>query len=107
MGKYLFHVSPARNADSILAHGLIPRIGPRSKKAGEPGPAVYLFHDRDDMEDALDNWLGEEIGDEPVAIFLVKTDERVKPGLARQPDGFETTCILPIPPDLIRLVAIE
>lgn len=54
-----FHVTPIQNVPSIMKNGLIPQIGERSGAQGEEIPAVYLFPTKDDMDNALSNWLGD------------------------------------------------
>ena len=46
----MYHVTPAKNLDSIKKHGLICKIGPRSQKIGEPISAIYLFPNLIDFE---------------------------------------------------------
>ena len=53
----LYHVTEAKNVDSIMRNGLIPMIGERSRQAHETTPYVYLFHSLDDVHDAVMNWL--------------------------------------------------
>lgn len=68
-----FHVTLTRHVDKILRKGLCPRRGPRSRKLGEPHKAVYLFKSREDAENGLSNWLGDELSeDEPVALLSVR-----------------------------------
>ena len=57
----LWHVTPKENQAGIERTGLVPLIGPRSAKMQEPVPAIYMFNERTGMEDALMNWLGEEL----------------------------------------------
>lgn len=44
---------------NIMECGLVPQIGERSDAQGEETPAIYLFPTKDDMDNALSNWLGE------------------------------------------------
>lgn len=57
--RCFFHVTPMENVQNIMEHGLVPQIGERSGAQGEETPAIYLFPTRDDMDNALSNWLGE------------------------------------------------
>lgn len=67
-----YHVTPMENLESILEHGLVPMIGERSEKLGEVNPRVYLFPQADHVEDALSNWLGDELEDyDELAILEV------------------------------------
>ena len=56
----LYHVTPLDQVPNILETGLEPRIGPRSE-AMELEPRVYLFGDQESVEQALMNWLGDEM----------------------------------------------
>lgn len=57
--RCFFHVTPMENVQNIMERGLVPQIGERSSAQGEEAPAIYLFPTRDDMDNALSNWLGE------------------------------------------------
>lgn len=58
-----FHVTPIHNLDSILKNGLIPSIGEHSSNCKEKFPAIWLFPDFHEMENALENWLGDIFND--------------------------------------------
>ena len=58
MDSFNYHVTPARNLPSIQEKGLLPTIGERSLALGEGQEAVYLFPSREDVDNALSNWLG-------------------------------------------------
>lgn len=59
-----YHVTLAKNLDSILTNGLIPRIGERSLEIGEKEASVYIFPSEADMECAVMQWLGDWYEDE-------------------------------------------
>lgn len=63
MIKY-YHVTPYQNIDSIMQNGIIPQIGPLSKKLREPHPAVFLFNDIISAEEAIMNWYGNEFSED-------------------------------------------
>lgn len=71
MSKIVYHVTPMDNVGTILENGLEPRIGERSLQRGEETPRVYLFPQREDVETALMNWLGDEFEDE---LAIVEVD---------------------------------
>lgn len=71
MEKIYYHVSLKENEESILNDGLVPKIGNLSSKLGESKEAVYLFTSEEAMNNALMNWLGEELPDEDLVIFQV------------------------------------
>lgn len=56
----LYHVTLISNLESIMANGLIPQVGALSEMVGEQ-PGVFLFPNYADCENALWNWLGEEL----------------------------------------------
>ena len=65
-----FHVTPKKNIASILEYGLIAQIGSRSKEIGESQEAIYLFPNREEMETALANWLGECFEEDEELLIL-------------------------------------
>lgn len=74
-----FHVTLARNVPSILAFGLEPRIGPRSRRVCEFTPAIYLFKNREEVEDGLMNWMGNFFKhDEPLVLLEVNIPPHCK-----------------------------
>ena len=68
--KYLYHVSPKKNLASIKQKGILPyALAPADLSDKK---AVYLFKDRDEMEDAITNWLGDKFDeDEPLLCFTI------------------------------------
>jgi hypothetical protein len=65
--QYLYHVTEKTKLPSIMEHGLLPMRGPRSSLCGEAKPAVYCFPGREDLEDAMMNWLGESFVEADIA----------------------------------------
>ena len=59
--KIYYHVTLKSNLKSILEKGLYPQIGTLSELCNETEERIYLFPSIEDMENALGNWLGEEI----------------------------------------------
>ena len=66
--KY-YHVTPKENIHSILEDGIISHSGERSSQIGDSG--VFLFPSQADMEDALMNWLGDELEEVEELLYLV------------------------------------
>lgn len=97
----LYHVTPSFNVDSIQKDGLQPRIGERSLSAGEKTPAVFLFANKDDLEQALLNWLGEMFEDEELVILEIQLPLEYKQFLFQ--NEYETTCSVVIPPQYIQV----
>lgn len=58
--KYGYHITRKANIDSIMKNGLKPRI---PLDYGERGDikGIYLFKTLEDVESALEQWLGERI----------------------------------------------
>ena len=73
----VYHVSPTTNRASILSKGLIINIGKNSENFGENTEGIYLFPTMDDLENALENWLGElyEDDDEELDIYKITLPE--------------------------------
>lgn len=100
----LYHVTKSSNLESILKSGLIPSVGKRSEQLDE-APCIFLFPDRDSVEDALANWLGDELDDELEAesedeIVILKIAEK---SVNAQPSTVDwEVCVLErIPPNAI------
>ncbi len=97
----IYHVTPKRNLVSIFRDGLRPQIGPRSELLGEAREMVYFFGSMQAVEDALSNWLGEALDDEPGAISVLAVD---RSGLELVSDaGYELACRHLVPPENISL----
>lgn len=97
----IYHVTPSRNLDSIMREGLRPMIGPRSVLIGEVTEKVYFFGTMHAVEDAMSNWLGEELDNEPGAISVLAVD---RSGLHLFSDaGYELACLHLVPPEKISL----
>lgn len=72
MNRY-YHVTPYSNLDSIIRKGLIPQIGPLSKKQQELHAAVFLFNNEISAEDAIVNWYGDEF-DEDTKLAIIQVN---------------------------------
>jgi len=97
-----YHVSSANNIASILTYGLIPSVGARSVAMGEESPAIFLFPSLDDLENALDNWLGSEIDDEIFALFEVIIPPHIESEVTT---GYEISVYTTIPAEYITLLS--
>ena len=105
-GYAYYHVTREADLSSIMAEGLVPRIGPRSEKTGEAAPAVYLFPDLASLEDAMANWLGDEFpDDEPLAVLEVTMPAPIGPEPG-QP-SYERRVAAPIPQERIRRLDVR
>lgn len=100
-----FHITRAKDVPSILASGLEPRIGPRSRRVCEFIPAVFLFKDRNSIEDGVMNWLGDFFKeDEPLAILEINIPSEYT--LADSPHSWEIKLYDLIPPQYITLTDV-
>lgn len=63
MKKY-YHVTLKDNLESIMNYGLVPMLGKLSQMCDEHLHRIYLFNNMNDMEIALQSWLGEAINEE-------------------------------------------
>lgn len=106
-----FHVTLKQNMGSILANGLIAQIGERSKEIGESQEAVYLFPNREEMETALANWLGECFEDDDDLVILqidLPEDFPVYREIdSNGNDFYEAYCTCDIPKDYITAIYNE
>lgn len=98
-----YHVTPVGNLESIMRMGLVPVVGDRSRACGESIAGVYLFSSREDVDDALVSWLGDEFEDDIALAVLAVECENVVPGDV----GYEYVCFETIVPECISLDSIE
>jgi hypothetical protein len=98
-----YHVTPERNLVSILKHGLMPQVGPRSREQGESGPALYAFPTYQHCEDAMMGWLGDALGDDRVVILAIQPTCMPEPSSA----GFEVLFTEPVPASAITGITTE
>ena len=94
-----FHVTTFEAYGSIREQGLLPRIGPRSTELGEENPQIYFFRSREDVEQGLMQWLGDEFNEDEVLLVL-EVDLSAIDVVATE-GQFELTVSQPIGPDRI------
>jgi hypothetical protein len=94
-----YHVALTRSIQRILRKGLVPTRGPRSRLLGESRDAVYLFRDRDAVDDALGSWLGDALHDVPLTLLRVTVP--VSATLLPTNADYEIVVADRIPPDSI------
>ena len=100
----VYHVTHARNVPSIMANGLMPSVGDRTA-AAEDERAVYVFPSIEYAEDAIMNWLGDELDeDEPIAILSLTVP---RAWLIDQGVAYERTMHHTVPPEMIKIVREE
>lgn len=97
-----YHVTQVDYLDNIRKYGLIPQIGRLSQKLGETVERIYLFQNKDAMENALLNWLGDEFEDENICCLEITVPNY----FPIEKNGFECCCYKIIPPNYIRKVVI-
>lgn len=95
-----FHVTPQKNVESIMASGLVPTIGGRSKAAGEPEKAVYLCPTMKDVKVVAHGWLRDYYDeDETFSVLRVTPSQEVDTS-----NDWEYKCFQRIPPEEIQLL---
>lgn len=105
----LYHVSAKENFNNIMEQGLIPQMGERSEELNEE-EAVFLFPCKEDMDNALYNWLGEwycdKFGDDYPLVSLevnVPDNFHILDGDAE----YEKICKIVIDPEYIKYLKDE
>ena len=97
-----YHVTATKNLPSIKQSGLIPKIGTLSTIAGESKPRIYLFKNLEDVEHALENWLGDYISDdEQLALLKISLPKEMRP----RKEGFEYQIFKTIQPENIEILS--
>ena len=64
----VYHVTRKRNLPTIKKHGILPS----NKFTGmtDFGAVVFLFNKKEEMEDAMMNWLGDKFSDNDELVLL-------------------------------------
>lgn len=103
--RVYFHVTPKACLSGILETGLVPAVGRRASAAGEPTPRVWLFPSYSSLEDAMLNWLGDELdGLDPVALKIVLDPGFADLHVTPVPGTFECVCDVAVPPECVVLL---
>lgn len=94
----LYHVTTMSNARLIAKQGLVPKIGPRSKNAGEHIPRIYMFPTYEDMVAGIDHWLGDQFDDDEELVFLRITLDKATMNVIQfdKITAYECTSLTPI-----------
>lgn len=96
-----FHLTSRGVLDQILAEGLKPLIGARSRLANEGAPAIYLFETAEAAENAILNWYDLQPDEgEDIALLEVDTEGLNLTGN----DTYEVLSLEPIAAHRIRVV---
>lgn len=77
--QFGYHVTTKENWAKIQQYGLKPQIGHLSSKADEDKSKIFFFISEEEAENALLNWLGEELEElygEEVELVLLRVDLR-------------------------------
>jgi hypothetical protein len=93
----LYHVTYTKNLPAIKKFGLIPKINPEMQDK----KAVYLFINREALEDALMNWLGDKLDENEEVIVLYINKNMVKDLKQDKNVGYEVYTEYTIPPKAI------
>ena len=100
LSNIVYHVTPTKNLVEIMSVGLVPQIGPRSSQISDEARAIYVFQDKDSVEDALMNWLGDEFNDEPLSLLEIN----IKGLTVISGAGYESLVTDSISPDRISIL---
>lgn len=102
----VYHVATDESWQRIRQEGLIPAIGGRSSSSSEAEPRVYLFGSRQDVDDALGNWLGEEFEDYEgdLIILEVATPSAAEPTFPDAETSWEWSTTAAIPAQALTVV---
>ena len=93
----LFHVTPLRNLGRIRAEGLLAQLGPRASAACERAPAVFCFPSREDLDNALSNWMGEDFEDSPGELAIVELRSPLSAKRDACAASYEVVLLDPVP----------
>lgn len=106
--KTFYHVTPRCNIPNIKKRGLIPQIGPLSKKSEEIEHNIYVFDNPVEMQDAITNWLGdcfsETYGiedDDQIAVIKINIPDDFTKNIIKNPSNFEIQLSKSIPPEYL------
>ena len=110
--KMPFHVTEFKNLDSIIEHGLVPKIGKNSKDCGETEERIYFFINKQELETGMLGWLGELFDDEDDAkeplIYIEVNDSEVDFQIDSNGDVFfECTSSKTIPSSSFKAIYLE
>ncbi len=85
--RTFYHVTPTKYLPDILKDGLKPIMGKNSEEASESVPRVFMFPSLDQAHDAISNWLGDSLGDEPLSILKIQLPKGHP--ITEEPGSFE------------------
>lgn len=106
--KTFWHVTTKARLPSILKKGLLPKKEKRGQGFESSEPRIYLFKSKADMEDGIDNWLGDELPeDEPLVILKINLPDSVKVMDDPELSLSAVTVSEPIDPKFIKIEKIE
>jgi hypothetical protein len=100
--QMLYHVTSEQALPSIRQSGLLPKIGPRSKRLKESSPAIYFFRTKEMAFDAVCGWLG-DIYPSKTKLVCLTVALPVETPLTSDPNfgEVEAVCKTPVPPEFI------
>jgi hypothetical protein len=98
----VYHVTPTKNVKSIMRDGLRPQVGNRSSKITGEDNGIFVFNSKNDAEDAIMNWLGDEFGEDAELTLLAIDAEGLEQHMSTGA-GYETIMDVGIEPSRIRV----
>lgn len=98
IGRKYYHITPAKNVSKILKNGL----DPKKPQDYDDEEGVYLFKTKDDVEDAMMNWLGDKF-DEDEELALLEIDGNYVKRVSQGGVGYEVIAKHTIPGKAIKL----
>ena len=102
MPDILYHVTQTWRLKRILADGLVPQIGPRSRRAREREPAVYFFASAGAIGNAVANWVLEEFSeDDRLSVLCVELPSEFP---VHSAVGWERHVFTVVPPGCLRVM---
>lgn len=97
----VWHVTRRSSVPRILRQGLVPRRGRLSRSAKEAEKAIYVFPDSTSLEDAMTNWLGDEMENESLSLLELTVP---RDWVEQHDVRWEAQIRQPVPPDHIRVL---
>lgn len=99
-----YHVTLGKSVPNILARGLQPRIGPRSKELGEVERAVFMYKSRRDCKEGLAGWFGGVFFNDEISDMVVLELDIGKDVLTRKENEGEIFVLELIAPNSVKRI---
>ena len=69
---YVYHVTPKRNLRTMIKYGIVPH---QCEPPHVEPPFVFMFDNKETMEDAMMGWLGDKLGDVPLVLLTINAKD--------------------------------